>query len=232
MAAASLWLIKLILSHLITDFILQPIKWINKRKEKHFAAVHLYMHGTLTAILAWIFIGWQYWGVAIIILVSHILIDGWKSYQKENLFYFITDQVLHFTVIICCWLYVFFSRDAIILKWNEINSNAAFWKIATGIIFLTMPAGILIGKMTSHWREQIEDAESLENAGKWIGMAERIIIVIFVLNSQYSAIGLLVAAKGIIRFNEKDRPEIKTEYLVIGTLLSIVTAVITGLIIK
>jgi hypothetical protein len=232
MEEASLWLIKLILSHLLTDFILQPNKWIQKRKEKHFASFHLYMHGMLTAILAWIFIGWQYWGVALIIMISHILIDGWKSYQKENLLYFITDQSFHFIIIVSCWLYIFFNWTDVTLKWHEINTNTAFWKMATGIIFLTMPTGILIGKMTKHWRENIADGESLNNAGKWIGIAERIIIVIFVLNNQYSAIGLLVAAKGIIRFNEKDRPEIKTEYLVIGTLLSIVIAVVTGLIIK
>jgi hypothetical protein len=190
------------------------------------------MHGMITAILAWIFIGWQYWGVALIIMISHILIDVWKSYRKENLFYFITDQLLHLVIILSCWLYIFFNRTGITLKWHEINTNAAFWKIATGIIFLTMPAGILIGKMTKHWRENIADAESLENAGKWIGIAERIIILIFVLNNEYDAIGLLVAAKAIIRFNEKDRPEIKTEYLVIGTLLSIVIAIVTGLIIK
>jgi uncharacterized membrane protein YidH (DUF202 family) len=59
-----------------------------------------------------------------------------------------------------------------------------------------------------------------------------IIILLFVLLNQYSAIGLLVAAKGIIRFNEKDRQETKTEYLVIGTLMSIVLAIITGLLIK
>lgn len=232
MEEASLWLIKLILSHLLTDFILQPKKWIEKRKEKHFASFHLYVHGMVTAIFAWIFIGWQYWGVALIIMISHILIDGWKSYRKENLFYFITDQLLHFIIIVSCWLYIFSDWTDVTLKWHEINTNAAFWKIATGIIFLTMPAGILIGKMTNHWRENIADAESLDNAGKWIGIAERIIIVIFVLNNEYSAIGLLVAAKGIIRFNEKDRPEIKTEYLVIGTLLSIVIAIVTGLIIK
>jgi hypothetical protein len=228
----SLWLIKLILSHLLTDFVLQPRKWIEKRKEKHFASYHLYMHGIFTAALAWMFIGWQYWAVGLIILVSHILIDGWKSYQKENLFYFVTDQALHLLIIFSCWLFIFFNWTDVTSQWHEINTNAAFWKTATGIIFLTMPAGIFIGKMTRHWRENIADAESLENAGKWIGIAERIIILIFVLNNQYSAIGLLVAAKGIIRFNEKDRPEIKTEYLVIGTLLSIVTAVITGLIIK
>ena len=231
MEEASLWLIKLILSHLLTDFILQPNKWIQNRKEKHFASFYLYVHGMLTAILAWIFIGWQYWGVALIIMISHILIDVWKSYRKENLFYFITDQLLHLVIILSCWLYIFFNRTGITLKWHEINTNAAFWKIATGIIFLTMPAGILIGKMTKHWREDIPDAESLENAGKWIGIAERIIIVIFVVNHEYVAIGLLVAAKAIIRFNEKDRPEIKTEYLVIGTLLSMLIAIVTGLII-
>lgn len=45
-------------------------------------------------------------------------------------------------------------------------------------------------------------------------------------------IGLLVTAKGIIRFGERDRPEIKTEYLVIGTLLSIGIAIATGLLTK
>ena len=231
MEEASLWLIKLILSHLLTDFILQPNKWIQKRQEKHFASFQLYMHGMITAILAWIFIGWQYWGVALIIMISHILIDVWKSYRKENLFYFIADQSFHLIIILSCWLNIFFNWTDVILKLHEINTNAAFWKIATGIIFLTMPAGILIGKMTKHWREDIPDAESLENAGKWIGIAERIIIVIFVVNHEYVAIGLLVAAKAIIRFNEKDRPEIKTEYLVIGTLLSMLIAIVTGLII-
>ena len=142
MEEASLWLIKLILSHLLTDFILQPNKWIEKRIEKHFASIHLYMHGLLTAILAWIFIGWQYWGVALIILVSHILIDGWKSFQKDKLVYFIIDQSLHLIVIVSCWLVLFFDWTDLTFKFHELNTDTAFWKIATGIIFLTMPAGI------------------------------------------------------------------------------------------
>ncbi|MCK9403992.1 MAG: hypothetical protein M0Q26_11390 [Chitinophagaceae bacterium] len=44
---------------------------------------------------------------------------------------------------------------------------------------------------------------------------------ILVLNAQYSTIGLLVTAKSIIPFNEKDRWETKTKYLVIGILLSV-----------
>ena len=232
MEESTLWLIKLLLSHLLTDFLLQPIKWIQKRTLHHFAAPELYMHGLLTGILAWVFIGWQYWLVALIVTVSHILIDGWKSYQKDNLTIFVVDQFFHMVVIFGCWLFTFFYWDNIQMSLQNWSTNGSFWKMVTAVVFLTIPAGILIGKMTSHWRENIVDSESLANAGKWIGIAERIIILIFVLYNQYSAIGLLVAAKGIIRFNEKDRPEIKTEYLVIGTLLSIAIAIVTGLLVK
>ena len=115
---------------------------------------------------------------------------------------------------------------------QHLNTQTAFWKVATAFIFVTTPAGILIGQLTKQWREKLEGSESLANAGKWIGIVERVIILIFVLQNQYSSIGLLVAAKGLIRFNEKDRSEIKTEYLVIGTLMSIGLAIITGLIAK
>ncbi len=232
MITASVWLTKLILSHMITDFILQPKSWVDDRNEKHYASGKLYLHGFITALLAWILIGWQYWLVVLIIGVSHTLIDGWKSYQKPTVEYFLIDQLLHLMIIIGCWYFTFIKWNDVLLTWQQLNAQPAVWKTITAFIFLTAPAGILIGQLTKQWRDKIPDAESLSNAGKWIGIVERIIILLFVLQSQYSAIGLLIAAKGIIRFNEKDRPEIKTEYLVIGTLLSIGLAIITGLLIK
>ena len=107
-------------------------------------------------------------------------------------------------------------------------ANQKFWILATATILITTPAGILIGQLTKGWRDKISNPESLANAGKWIGIIERLIVFIFVLLGQYAAISLLIAAKGIIRFNEKDRPEVKTEYLVIGTLMSIVIALVIG----
>ncbi|MEJ7588974.1 MAG: DUF3307 domain-containing protein [Ferruginibacter sp.] len=232
MMIESIWLTKLILSHLLTDFILQPNNWVADRNTKHYASAKLYLHGVITALVAWMMIGWQYWGIAIIILLTHILIDGWKSYQKPVIAYFLIDQVLHLLVITACWYFTFVKWDDVLAAWQRLNSRAGIWMTLTAVVFLTAPAGILIGQVTKKWRDKISDAESLADAGKWIGMVERIIILIFVIQAQYSAIGLLVAAKGIIRFSEKDRPETKTEYLVIGTLMSIVLAIITGLIIK
>ena len=232
MIASYIWLTKLILSHLITDFILQPLSWVEDRNKKHYASGKLYLHGLVTALLAWLMMGWQYWLVALVVLGTHVIIDGWKSYQKPAVIYFLIDQLMHLLVIAACWYFTFIKWSDLQLAWQQFNDQVYTWKIITAFVFLTTPAGILIGQLTKQWRDKITDADSLANAGKWIGMVERIIILLFVLQSQYSAIGLLVAAKGIIRFNEKDRPEIKTEYLVIGTLMSIAAAVITGLLIK
>lgn len=232
MTTASVWLIKLVLAHLLTDFILQPKRWVEDRDAKHFASGKLYLHGLVTALLAWIMTGPQYWLTALVILVTHILIDGWKSYRKKMVLYFLVDQLLHLGVIAICWCTLFVSWRDVQIAWQQLNTAADTWKIITAFVFLTAPAGILIGQLTQQWRDKITGAESLANAGKWIGIAERIIILIFVLYGQFSAIGLLVAAKGIIRFNEKDRQESKTEYLVVGTLLSIGLAIITGLLTK
>jgi hypothetical protein len=222
------WLIKLILSHLLTDFILQPTGWIESRNKKHFKSPHLYIHGLVTTVTAMVFIGIQYWPVILIILVTHILIDGWKSYKPVEAKYFLIDQALHLAVIFVCWYFIFFNVTDIEDVWKKINTQRTL-TIITAYVLVTMPAAILIGQLTRTWREKITDAETLGNAGKWIGIIERIIILTLVLNHQYEAVGLLIAAKSLLRFNETNRPEIKTEYLLIGTLISITIALITGL---
>jgi len=232
MNTATIWLIRAILSHLLTDFVVQPGTWVEDRKKYHFASSRLYMHGFLTGIMVWIFLGWKYWMAAAAILVTHTIIDGWKSYQKETTFYFLADQVLHMIVIAVCWYFTFYDWDSLPALVHDISPDRRFWMIATAFVFLTTPSGILIGKLTSQWRDKIQDAESLASAGKWIGIIERLIVLALVLQNQYSAIGLLITAKGIIRFREQDRQETKTEYLVIGTLLSIGIAIATGLLAK
>ncbi|MFZ5978551.1 MAG: DUF3307 domain-containing protein [Bacteroidota bacterium] len=232
MNTALIWFIKLILSHLLTDFILQPTSWIKARYSRHFLSLHLYLHAFITALVVWCMLGFQYHWVVIVIFITHLCIDGWKSYQKPTVQYFIIDQVLHFLVIVACWYFTFFNLGSLLAILQPYYENVEVWKIVTGFVFITTPAAIFIGKFTCQWRDKIEFAENLANAGKWIGIAERIIVLIFILYAQYAAIGLLVAAKALIRFNEKDRQEIKTEYLVVGTLLSLAIAVVVGVLIK
>lgn len=232
MMIEQVWLLKLLLAHLLTDFILQPRSWVEDRCRKHFASGKLYLHGLITGVVALLLTGLKYWPVALTIAVTHMLIDGWKSYRKNVISFFIIDQCLHLLVILGCWYFSFLHWNDLTSAFRRISIDNNFWVLATGVVLITAPAGILIGQMTKGWREKIMNPESLANAGKWIGIIERLIVFLLVLVGQYAAISLLIAAKGIIRFNEKDRPEVKTEYLVIGTLLSITIAMVVGITVK
>ena len=50
--------------------------------------------------------------------------------------------------------------------------------------------------------------------------------LIFIVNNHYEAVGLIIAAKSILRFRDTDTA--KTEYLLIGSFLSLLIAVILG----
>ena len=94
----------------------------------------------------------------------------------------------------------------------------------------------MIGYLTKQWQAEIwtEGDESLKNAGKWIGVIERFLILSFILINQWAAIGFLLAAKSIFRFGDlnEGKDQKKTEYILIGTLLSFSIALVHGLILR
>lgn len=225
------WLVKLLLAHLLTDFIFQPSHWIKSRRRYHFSSGALYKHTLLTALVAWLLIGLRYWPVALVIFITHLLIDAWKSYRNDTVRYFLIDQALHLFVIFCCWYIVFLGPAEVAAAWRRVNV-AENWLLLTAFVFVTQPAAIFIGQLTKKWRTQIPNSESLGDAGKWIGMIERLIIMALVIHQQYALVGLLLTAKGLLRFNEPNRLEVKTEYLLIGTLISFGMAVLTGVVVN
>src|SRR6188474_951130 len=123
MMTESIWLTKLLLAHLLTDFILQPRSWVEDRSNKHFASFKLYLHGIVTGTVAWLLIGWGYWLIAIIITVTHILIDGWKSYRAPGIKYFLIDQSLHVLVILGCWYFSFIKWSDVQHAWQQLNTQ-------------------------------------------------------------------------------------------------------------
>lgn len=77
--------------------------------------------------------------------------------------------------------------------------------------------------------EEVDQGEY--NTGRLIGLLERIFVFLFVLLNQYTAIGFILAAKGVARFQDfKSRTF--AEYVLIGTLLSTLLAVTVGYIVK
>ncbi|GAB4091946.1 DUF3307 domain-containing protein [Flaviaesturariibacter terrae] len=241
-------LLQLLLAHLLTDFVLQPKSWVERRGRLHFAAKELYLHGAITALVAGLLTGFQSWTVVLLIFSSHTIIDGVKSYAAPKLLYFLLDQLAHLLVLIGCWLLAW-QGSLSLPRWEELFT-VRHLVLATAFVFVTKPLGIFIGQFTAKWRERLNtelvsakqvgdpfatkavNDDSLATAGSWIGMAERVIILILVLKGQYEAFGLLLAAKSIIRFSDSQRTEAKTEYLLIGTLTSVLLALGTGLLIQ
>lgn len=92
------------------------------------------------------------------------------------------------------------------------------------------PANILISKILSQYRPEDKDEGRTRdnNAGRFIGTLERIIILIFIAAGQYGAIGLVLTAKSIARYDKIVKNPEFAEYYLLGTLLSTTVAVITS----
>ena len=93
----------------------------------------------------------------------------------------------------------------------------------------------MLGYATQRWRKDIEQILSVQHislseAGKWIGIFERILVLTFVINNHFEGIGFFIAAKSILRFNDikGDNMRKETEYVLIGTLMSFASSIIVG----
>lgn len=66
--------------------------------------------------------------------------------------------------------------------------------------------------------------------GKMIGYIERILVIVLVINNQYTALTFVLTAKSLARFKQMDDRD-WAEYFLLGTLVSVVLGVIYGIII-
>ena len=103
--------------------------------------------------------------------------------------------------------------------------------IILGYLLCIKPANIFIRETLVVGNiESISDTTAeLKNAGKLIGILERILVLTFVIIGKLEVVGFLIAAKSILRY--KDTNTIKTEYVLIGTMLSFGIAMLVGLVI-
>ncbi len=227
--------VRLILAHLIGDFVLQSKSWVNEKEKLRIRSPKIYLHGFIHGVLV-LLVLWNlsYWALALVIAIIHVVIDLMKQhFQKENSKsrWFLIDQSLHLVSIFALWFLFFYPN----LSLTFIFENNLFWVYLTAIVFLTVACGIAIQLMLENWTSYINfsKAESLPNAGKYIGILERLLVFTFVVSGHWEAIGFLVAAKSVFRFGDlKDSGNRKlTEYILIGTLLSFGIAIVTGMIV-
>ncbi|WES98836.1 DUF3307 domain-containing protein [Chryseobacterium arthrosphaerae] len=228
--------IKLILAHLLGDFILQPNSWVADKEHYKLKSKFLYLHVLIHTVLSMVFL-WdlKLWWVAVLVGISHFIIDAAKlSFQtvKTKKSWFFIDQLLHILVIAGLSFY-----------FREFNfsflQNQEFLKILMAALFLTTPASVFIKILLSSWTPAPDgpntiQTESLTSAGKYIGILERLLVFTFIMVNHWEGVGFMVAAKSVFRFSDLAQAKQRklTEYVLIGTLLSFGLAVLTGIIIK
>jgi hypothetical protein len=222
--------LQLLLAHLLGDFVFQPDKWVADKKAKKLKSGYLYLHILLHFGLACVLV-WDvnFIGTAALLALIHGIIDVIKLYAQNDRterVWFIADQILHVFVLI-----------VITLVWIDVNLanytiNERFWVYATAVLLLTTPASVIIKKVISIWTpdENGTKEADLQNAGKYIGILERLFVFFFILTGNFASIGFLMAAKSIFRFGDltKSNDRKLTEYVLIGTLLSFGLAIAAG----
>ncbi|WP_218141430.1 DUF3307 domain-containing protein [Flavobacterium terrigena] len=234
-----MFILKLLIVHFLGDFTFQPNKWIKKRNKKGIASKYLYYHMLVHFVLSLLFFITElqkYFPGIVVIILLHYAIDVVKIYvcNKEVLSefkLFLIDQFLHvLTIILVCNYYFPFE-----FKFQDLVSEKILLIITTTILIVSVTP-IIIKVFFQRWENDMnfDSKESLKNAGLYIGIIERIFIVLFININFYEGIGYLLAAKSIFRFGDLTNAKDKklTEYILLGTLLSFILAIVIGLILK
>jgi len=218
------------IAHLCLDYFFQTDKLAQQKNTIGFKSPFLYWHALVCFLLSWLFslqIGFVW--AATIIAITHFLLDGFKRHLCSNRhlgrYAFFIDQAIHFVILVIVVL--LFDKWQGINPVFELSINFKYLLIITGYLVCLKPANIFIKEVFKATEIQVSIDNEMPNAGKVIGVLERILTLTFIIVSQYSAVGFLIAAKSILRYRNNET--LKTEYVLIGTMLSFGIAVIAGI---
>ncbi|UWR20974.1 DUF3307 domain-containing protein [Sulfitobacter sp. S190] len=207
-------LIALVTAHLLADFVFQTTHMVlNKQRP-----LILLMHGlhvfALTALLS---------GGAMLlalgVALSHVIIDAVKVHlAPDTLRTYLLDQAAHFAVLLgaVVWLPLWLLEPL----WPPLSADMIqIALVVSGLITASLAGGPAVGHLMVRFKAHAQP-DGLEYAGRIIGVMERGLIFLMVMIGEPSAIGFLIAAKSILRFDTVSRDQRLSEYVIIGTLAS------------
>ena len=230
-----LLLLKFLLAHFLGDFVFQNKKMVlNKNKPLYFVA-HILIH---TLLLCMFLFNDNMWYAIIFVVFFHALFDWMKLKLSKKIkppVLFIVDQVLHIITIVVAFLWF----STLTITFDFLN-NKFFWLFLIALVLVTQVTAVFIRIILSPYQDHKKVNENslqitgkiLFNAGKYIGILERLFIFGFVVANFWEGIGFLLAAKSIFRFGDLNNAKERhlTEYVLIGTFLSFGCAILIGLI--
>lgn len=223
-------LLGIILAHIAGDFLLLSKDWAESIEARKATTWRLYLHFVLYGAVSLLVV--RPWIAGLVLTGAHVVIRLTSLFLPTTIRRrFFIDLTLHAIGVIA--IVAVFAHVDVRLVLQLFEGNLAF---ITGILFLTKPASAIIRHVISRWNPDPEGDSpgSLEKAGTWIGILERLFVFLFVLSGHYNAIGFLLAAKSVFRFGDlREAHDRKlTEYILIGTLLSVGIALIVAMAVR
>lgn len=165
---------------------------------------------------------------------------------KYRLIIFIFDQLIHFAIILILSSgivleYTFVNEFLIKVLSMQNPIDYQIMKYLFIIIYVTMSGAYIIPAAfdliysnvdgyTKKIDEIIKTNVGSDNekkfidevrTGKWIGILERLLMLVFLVLNELAALGFIIAVKSFARFKMMDN-KIFSEYYLLGTLLSVV----------
>ena len=214
----------LLFAHVLADFVFQT-NWMvaNKRRPEGLALHGLVVLATAVAATGAVDIG-VLWLTAL-----HVAIDAIKARARPGLTAFLLDQAGHLATIaaLALWRPMIWSDGL----WAGHAALPGLMLLAAGAILATRAGGFAVGHLMTPFADHLPanvTAESLPGAGRVIGLLERGLIFALILLGQPAGVGLLIAAKSILRFGAVKDDRALSEYVIIGTLASFSWAILVA----
>lgn len=232
-----------LIGHILGDFYFQSSN-LAKEKDTSFAKLldHSFLYMFAMFIVSIPVFSSEVIKIAFFLSIAHFIIDLIKiSIKNKNIFsdlkLYIYDQILHIVIIFILTITCLENTDILyflnfnlenIIKFNMLSM------ISWILVFLTIarPFSITIKKILRKYDKTIEDSDEKNghpNAGALIGILERCIILLFLHSNQYSAIGFVLTAKSIARYNKIAEDQKFGEHYLLGTLLSSLLVIVAYL---
>ena len=230
--------VALAFGHILADFVMQSDAMI---RDKAGRPTVLLLHILIVIAVSWAALGFALQPLLLLLIaVSHYLIDLTKlRYGGPTFGPFAVDQAAHLAMV-ALGAALFPGAYASGLWVALAGGPAGPWvawlpqamALAAGLVATVWAGGYAVQALMVDLKlpEHPDQSTSLPKGGQLIGRLERLMILMLFLADQPEAIGLLIAAKSILRFNElaRDADRRASEYVIIGTLASFAWAIGTA----
>lgn len=206
----------LLFAHVLADFCLQSAKMAGAKRHPGY----LLLHGLVVLATALACTGALSPWIGALAL-AHLAIDLAKSFAPRGVGAFLIDQAAHLATLVALafWQPGLFADGL----WGDWALVPGLMALAAGAILATRAGGFIVGLLMEPWAA--DAPEGLRRGGWLIGQLERGLILGLILTGQAEGIGLLIAAKSVLRFSDTKDDRKISEYVIIGTLASVAWAI-------